>query len=81
MAELLFELARQGVKVVIATHSVDIIQWLEVHIKKHPNDEKLVALNQFPVSNSKGDEDFKTTISKISEELTKPFSDLYIEGI
>lgn len=81
MAEILFELARQGVKVVIATHSVDIIQWLEVHLKKHPNDEKLVALNQFPVSNSTDDEDFKTKMEKISEELTTPFSDLYIEGI
>ena len=81
MAEILFELARQGVKVVIATHSVDIMQWLEVHIKKHPNDEKLVALNQFPVNDGDTDEDFETKMAKISEELTKPFSDLYIEGI
>ena len=81
MAEILFELARQGVKVVIATHSVDIIQWLEVHIKKYPNDESLVALNKFPTNNNDVDEDFKTKMAKISEELTKPFSDLYIEGI
>lgn len=81
MAEILFELARQGVKVVIATHSVDIIQWLEVHIKKHPDDEKIVALNKFPVNNRDVDEDFETKIAKISEELTTPFSDLYIEGI
>lgn len=81
MAKILFDLARQGVKVVIATHSADIIQWLEVHIKKHPGDEKLVALNKFPVNNSDTDEDFEIKIAKISEELTKPFSDLYIEGI
>ena len=81
MAEILFELARQGVKVVIATHSVDIIQWLEVHIKKHPNDESLVALNKFPTNNNDVDEGFKTKMAKISEELTTPFSDLYIEGI
>ena len=81
MAELLFELARQGVKVVIATHSVDIIKWLEVRLKKNPKDEELVALNQFPVSNSTDNEDCKTKMAKISEELTKPFSDLYIKGI
>ena len=81
MAKILFELSRQGVKVVIATHSVDILQWLEVHIKKYPNDEKLVALNKFPVNDSNVDEDFETKMAKISEELTKPFSDLYIEGI
>jgi len=81
MAEILFELARQGVKVVIATHSVDIIKWLEVRLKKYPKDEELVALNQFPVSNSTYNEDCKTKMAKISEELTKPFSDLYIKGI
>ena len=81
IAEILFELARQGVKVVIATHSMDIMQWLDVHIKKHPSDERLVALNQFPINNSDVDEDFETKMAKISEELTKPFSDLYIEGI
>ena len=36
MAEALFELARQGVNVVIATHSIDILKWLEVHVKKNP---------------------------------------------
>ena len=81
MAEALFELARQGVNVVIATHSIDILKWLEVHVKKHPKDERLVALNQFPVNNSESDEDFETKIENIKEELTKPFSDLYLEGL
>ena len=81
MAEALFELARQGVNVVIATHSIDILKWLEVHVKKNPEDERLVALNQFPVNNSRSDEDFETKIENIKEELTKPFSDLYLEGL
>ena len=50
MAEALFELAKAGVNVVIATHSVDILQWLDVHVKKNPDDEQLIALNQFPVN-------------------------------
>ena len=81
MAESLFELSRQGVNVVIATHSADILQWLDVHIKKNPNDEQLIALNQFPVNRDKAEEDFETKMGKIMHELTKPFSDLYIEGI
>ncbi len=81
MAESLFELSRQGVNVVIATHSVDILKWLEVHVKKNPDDEQLIALNQFPVKNSNTEEDFETKMGKIMHELTKPFSDLYIEGI
>lgn len=90
MAESLFELSRQGVNVVIATHSADILQWLDVHVKKNPDDEQLIALNQFPVTGfkhssagkkDKTEEDFETKMGKIMHELTKPFSDLYIEGI
>ena len=81
MAETLFELAKGGVNVVIATHSADILQWLDVHVKKNPDDEQLIALNQFPINRDKVKEDFETKMGKIMHELTKPFSDLYIEGI
>ena len=81
MAEALFELSRQGANVVIATHSVDILKWLEVHAKKNPEDKDLIALNRFPVNSSEVDEDFETKMANIKQELTKPFSDLYLEGI
>ena len=81
MAEALFELARQGVNVVIATHSIDILKWLEVHVKKSPEDERLVALNQFPVEESETDEDFRMKLAKIKRELTEPFSQLFVDGI
>ena len=81
MAENLFELSRQGVNVVVATHSADILKWLEVHVKKNPDDEQLVALNQFPVNNREVEEDFETRIAEIKQELTKPFSDLYLQGL
>ena len=81
MAEALFELSRQGVNVVIATHSVDILKWLEVQAKKNPTDKELIALNQFPVKPDKQDEDFETRMAAIKQELTKPFYDLYLEGI
>ena len=81
MAETLFELSRQDVNVVIATHSADILKWLEVHVKKNPDDEQLVALNQFPVNGNKANEDFETKIGKIMHALTEPFSELYLEGL
>ena len=81
MAEALFELSRQGANVVIATHSVDILKWLEVHAKKNPEDTELIALNRFPVNCSEVDEDFETKMGNLKQELTKPFSDLYLEGI
>lgn len=81
ITEILFELSRQGVNIVIATHSADILKWLEVHIKKHPEDEKLVALNQFPANGHDDGEDFPLKMAKIKEELTKPFADLYMAGL
>lgn len=90
MAESLFELSRQGVNIAIATHSVDILKWLEVRTKKKPEDKQHIALNHFSATgvnqfnadnedNAEGD--FDTKMAKIKQELTKPFSDLYLEGL
>ena len=81
-AESLFELAKRGANVVIATHSADILKWLEVHVKKHPEDESLIALNKFPPGGSETEEqDFSDKIAAIKEELTRPFADLYTAGL
>ena len=82
MAEVLFDLAKGGVNVVIATHSADILKWLEVHVKKHPDDEKLVALNKFPLNgDATNEQDFSDKMASIKRELTKPFADLYVDGL
>ena len=82
MAEVLFELAKGGVNVVIATHSADILKWLEVHVKNNPDDEKLIALNKFPVNGDALDkQNFSEKIADIKRELTQPFADLYVAGL
>lgn len=87
MAESLFELSRQGVNIAIATHSVDILQWLEVHAKKNPEDKQLIALNHFSATGvnqdheANAEDDFETKMEAIMHELTAPFSDLYMEGL
>jgi len=82
MAETLFELSRQGVNVVIATHSADILKWIEEWIKAHPADQKFLALNQFSDNGVVADDDdFETKLAKIKGELTKPFADLYLGGL
>ena len=80
MAEALFRLAKAGVRVVIATHSLDILKWLEVWVKKNPDDEKTIALNQFPIRNG-DDEAFDQKKARIKADLIKPFFDLYLEGV
>ena len=74
MAESLFELAKGGVNVVIATHSADILKWLEVHIKKNPDDESLVALNKFPSNDVETDEqDFRDKIAGYQTRVDQAF--------
>ena len=81
LAENLFKLAQQGVTVVLATHSVDILKWLEVEAKKDSEYKSLIALNQFPIDNKTVEDDFEEKIDRIIYNLTEPFTELYIEGI
>ena len=82
MAETLFALSQQGVNVVIATHSVDILKWLEVHVKEKPEDEKLIALNHFTPQEIKGHgEDFEAKMVAIKESLIRPFADLHLKDL
>lgn len=82
IAKTLFELSRLGVNVVIATHSVEILKFLEVEIDKNPENEKFIALNHFSYSGVKNyEDDFNSKLMQIQEELTNPFSELYLEGL
>ena len=80
MAAFLFELARQGVHVVISTHSMTILKWLEVHLKKEPEDRTLVRLNKFP-PDAEWNDDMDVVMAEAKQSLTQPFSDLYITGL
>ena len=80
MAAFLFELARQGVNVVVSTHSMTILKWLEVHVKEKPEDRELVRLNKFP-PDAEWNDDMDTVMAEVKQSLTKPFSDLYIKGL
>ncbi len=82
MAEALFNIAKQGAKVVIATHSPDILKWLEVHAKENPEDKKLIALNHFTHQGIRDSEqDFEVKMAMIKKSLTEPFSNLYLKGL
>ena len=80
MAAFLFELARQGVNVVISTHSMTILKWLEVHVKEKPEDRELIKLNKFP-PDAEWNDDMDAVMAEVKQSLTKPFSDLYIKGL
>ena len=82
IAKTLFELSDQGVNVVIATHSSDILKFLERETEKNPKKKELIALNHFSVDGVKCyEKDFDQGISHIKEDLNEPFFNLYLEGL
>ena len=82
LGEILFALAKGGVKVVIATHSSEMVKLFEVLVKEKPEDEKLVALNHFSDKGIEGyDGDFENGMYAIKESLLRPFSDLRMRDL
>ena len=80
MAETLFELSRLGVHVVIATHSSDILKWVEVHLKNNPDDKNLVAMNCFPPCADSNDP-LEVKLTNAKKSLTQSYLDRHLEGI
>ena len=87
MLRLLFALAREGVHVVIATHSSDILERLSMLVKENPETQELVALNHFSPDGKGGarvvdsDKDFIGQLDAIQKELTDPFFTSYMEAL
>ncbi len=81
IVETLFDLANSGVNVVIATHSVNILKFLELKLKEDSKYEKLIALNHFSKDGVKSYDSLNSKLVGIQEELTHPFTRLYMEGL
>ena len=83
MAKTLLKLSHLGVNVVIATHSMNILKFLEVEVKEHPEYAEDIELNCFSRNGivSRDSLDFNSQISKIMKELTDPFAELYYRGM
>ena len=81
MADVLFELSRYGVNVVIATHSPDILKCVQVYLKKNPDQRHLMAVNRFPPSPTDNDDTLEVMLENIQQELTEPYADKYFESV
>ena len=86
MMEILFKLVNKGAFVVMATHSVDMLKWLEVHLQKKPHQKKIVALNNMNpqkkklVADAKKEDNIQNQIRAIKKNLTDPYLKMYLEG-
>ena len=83
----LFQLAKEGAHIILATHSADMMKWLESHLKKNPEDKHLVAVNQMTVNQEDGSasvidsdqKDLESQIKSVQENLIEPFLDLFLK--
>lgn len=80
LAKLLLKLAQAGICVVLATHSVDILKYIEMSAKADEEVIKLVNLNHFPHFND-DDMGFFEHIRKIKNELTDPYYRMFIGDV
>ncbi len=86
MMKILFRLAKAGAFVVIATHSIDMLKWLEERLEERPEDKKLIALNQLALqedgsaSSVEPAKNMREQIRLIKKDLAKPFLKLFLEG-
>ena len=84
MMEILFRLVKSGAKVVMATHSVDMLHWLSKNLPLENVD--LVSINQMTVqkdgtattSNTQETDVYKR-IKLVKKDLTKPFAKLFLK--
>ena len=83
MAEALYKLARGGVNVVLATHSIDILKRMEIYAKEDPDAEEFIAVNHFREGGIVEDngKSLDAKISAVMKELSSPFFDLYVRGL
>ena len=81
MTKVLIRLAEQGVKVVMATHSADILKWIEIYVKENPEAEDLFALNHFADGTVKSGDGFREELGGIMDDLTTPYQHMFIRGL
>ena len=81
MTKVLIHLAERGVKVVMATHSADILKWMEIYVKENPEAEDLFALNHFADGTVKSGDGFREELGGILDDLTTPYQHMFIRGL
>ena len=81
MTKMLVHLAEQGVNIVLATHSADILKWLEIYVKENPTAKGLFALNRFAKGTVKSGGGFNKGLTDTLDDLTEPYQDMFIRGL
>jgi predicted ATPase len=81
LTKILIKLADNGVNVIIATHSLDIMKSLEVYTKDKGND--FVGINYFETTGKLftfDSDNINENLIEARNKLAEPYNDLYIEN-
>ncbi len=82
MMKSLFNLAKQDVNIIFASHSSDNMQWLRNRLQKDSDLNKFVGINHFKIGGDiKLDADKNITCDSILEELTESFAEEFYKSV
>lgn len=86
MMKTLYEVAKAGANVIIATHSLDMIKKLELILKTDEKAEELVAVHSMPQADIDASENApeRTALENtetVLQQLSTPFYEMYMQGI
>jgi ABC-type cobalamin/Fe3+-siderophores transport system ATPase subunit len=76
LVEVLYKLAKNGVNVVITTHSIDIIKAIEVKLKEDKKAKNLIAVNKLPYKKEFKNKNIFEKIEECLKDIIEPYSNL-----
>jgi hypothetical protein len=83
LMKTLYQLASEGINIIITTHSIDMLKCLEILVKENAKAKELIALNHLGSDGYALNEDveFEKKIGLMKQDLLEPFYNLYLEGL
>lgn len=79
LARILFDIAKRGVNIILATHSIDLIKAFQVVFTQNNREaEDIIAINKMPYSKEFYELDGEARINEILDDLSEAYYDLYL---
>lgn len=79
LMDVLYEMAKAGVNVIIATHSLDMLKKLEMIVKYEDGADKIISLHRMPNSELPDDAELLDKIEESLTDLSTPFYEMYLK--
>ncbi|WP_432785390.1 hypothetical protein AAEX37_02230 [Oligella sp. MSHR50489EDL] len=79
LMEVLFKMARLGVNVIIATHSLDMLKKLQLIAKQEPDANEIISVQRMPASLLDKEAGLLDKIEESLNDLSTPYYEMYME--